>query len=82
MARGRYGEAVDQLPAEDGFIGGLRGLALGSEPTGDHAGLYRRYAVDRGASAPQIRVEAAARALELDPADTVAAAMLLGLPPT
>ena len=82
LARGRYDEAVDQLPAEDGFIGGLRGLALGSEPIGDHAGLYRRYAVDRGASAPQIRVEAAARALELDPADTVAAAMLLGLSPT
>lgn len=81
LARGQYGEAVGQLPAEEGFLGGLRALALGSEPTGDHAGLYRRYAVDMGASDPETRSEAAARALELDPDDTVAAALLLGLAP-
>ena len=80
FARGQYGEAVGLLPDEGGFVGGLRGLALGHVVDGDWAGLHRRYAMDLGAGDPEGRARAAALALTLDPADTGAAALLLGLP--
>jgi serine/threonine protein kinase/tetratricopeptide (TPR) repeat protein len=80
LARGQYGEAVGLLPDEGGFVGGLRGLALGGGVDGDWAGLHRRYAIDLGSSDPEARARAAGRALALDPADTGAAAVLLGLP--
>ncbi len=79
FSRGRYGEAMSLLPAEPGFVDGLRSLSLGGT-LGDYPGLHRRRALDLLPSDPLRAQESAARAHELDPEDTVATALLLGLP--
>ena len=79
FARGRYGEAMSLLPADPGFVDGLRSLSLGGT-LGDHPGLHRRRAIDLSQSDPLRALESAARAHDLDPEDTIATALLLGLP--